>query len=93
MFAAALKLGKMAEQILRPLCPDCPERTTVIEMTHSSWLDDLPLFLTVYEAGEVLRVGRSTAYELVRSGRLKSIRVGKQIRVPKTEIIKILNSK
>ena len=45
--------------------------------------DDLPLTLTVVEAGQVLRVGRNTAYDLVRCGKLRSIKVGKQIRIPK----------
>ena len=46
-------------------------------------LDDLPLTLTVDEAGKVLRVGRNTAYELVRCGQLRSIKVGRQLRIPK----------
>ncbi len=48
--------------------------------------DDLPLTLTVEEAGQVLRVGRNTAYELVRCGQLRSIKVGRQIRVPKDAV-------
>lgn len=54
--------------------------------------ENLPLFLTVCEAGKVLRVGRSTAYELVRSGRLRSVRVGKQIRVPKQALAEFWES-
>lgn len=41
-----------------------------------------PLTLTVEQAGQVLGVGRSTAYELVRSGDLKSIRLRRRIVVP-----------
>jgi excisionase family DNA binding protein len=43
---------------------------------------DHPLTLTVEQAGQVLGVGRSTAYELVRSGDLKSIRLRRRIVVP-----------
>lgn len=50
-------------------------------------LDSLPLALTVAEAASVLRIGRSKSYELVRCGKLRSIRVGKQIRVPKQAIL------
>ena len=46
-------------------------------------LEDLPLTLTVEEASQILRVGRNTAYDLVRCGKLRSIKVGKQIRIPK----------
>ncbi len=53
-------------------------------------LDDLPLTLTVEEAGQVLRVGRNTAYDLVRCGKLRSVKVGKQIRIPKDSLIAFL---
>jgi excisionase family DNA binding protein len=41
-----------------------------------------PLVLTVTEAGALLGVGRSTAYELVRSGELESIRLRRRCLVP-----------
>ena len=50
----------------------------------------LPLALTVPEASEVLRVGRTVAYELVRCGRLRSIRIGKKIIVPRDAICEFL---
>ena len=53
-------------------------------------LDDLPLTLPVEEAGQVLRVGRNTAYDLVRCGQLRSIKVGKQIRIPKQALLEYL---
>ena len=52
--------------------------------------NDLPLTLTVEEAGKVLRVGRNTAYELVRSGQLRSIKIGRQLRIPKGELVRFL---
>ena len=55
-------------------------------------MDSLPLLLTANEAGEVLRIGRSKIYELIRSGELKSIRIGKQIRVPRDAIGEILRT-
>ena len=45
--------------------------------------DNLPLALTVLEAGQVLRVGRSVTYELVRSGQLRSVRIGRSSRSPR----------
>ena len=53
--------------------------------------DNLPLALTVLEAGQVLRVGRSVTYELVRSGQLRSVRVGKNIRIPRDALAEYLN--
>lgn len=40
-------------------------------------------FLTVEEAGRILRVGRTTAYLMAANGELPVIRVGKQLRVPR----------
>ena len=49
-------------------------------------LDDLPLFLTVEQTAAVLGIGRNTTYDMVRSGRIKSVRLGRQIRIPKSSL-------
>lgn len=41
-----------------------------------------PLTITVEQAAQVLGIGRSTAYELVRTGDLASIRLRRRIVVP-----------
>ena len=53
-------------------------------------LDDLPVTLRVEELMKLLDIGRNTAYELVRSGKLRSIRVGRQVRIPKNALIEFL---
>lgn len=50
--------------------------------TYMGMSANQPLTLTVEQAAEVLGVGRSTAYELVRSGDLKCIRLRRRIIVP-----------
>ena len=52
--------------------------------------DDLPLVLTVEELMPILSIGRNTAVALVRSGQIRSIRTGKQIRVLKHELLEFL---
>lgn len=52
---------------------------------------DLPLTLRVEELMPVLGVGRNTAYELVRSGQIRSIRVGRQVRIPKDALLEFLS--
>ena len=49
-------------------------------------LDDLPLFLTVEQTAAVLGIGRNTIYDMVRSGRIKSVRLGRKIRIPKSAL-------
>lgn len=39
--------------------------------------------LTVEEAAAMLRIGRSAAYEGVRSGAIPSVRIGRLLRVPR----------
>ena len=52
--------------------------------------DDIPLVLTVEELMPILSIGRNTAFALVRSGQIKSIRAGKQIRILKPELLEYL---
>ncbi len=53
--------------------------------------DDLPLTLRVEDLMPILGIGRNTAYELVRCGQIRSIRIGRKIRIPKSEVLAFLN--
>lgn len=48
--------------------------------------EELPLVLTIEELAPLLNVGKCTAYELVRSGQIKSIKIGSQYRILKQEL-------
>ena len=48
--------------------------------------DELPLTLRVEDLMPILDIGRNTAYELVRCGTIRSIRIGRQLRIPKDAI-------
>lgn len=52
--------------------------------------EDLPLTLRVEELMPILGIGRNTAYELIRSGQIRSIRVGRQLRIPKGAVLDFL---
>ena len=49
-----------------------------------------PLVLHVTEAGNLLGVSRSTAYELVRSGELESVQLRRRVVVPIAAVAKRL---
>jgi len=49
-------------------------------------LDDLPLVLRVEDLMPVLDIGRNAAYELVRSGQIRSVRIGRKLRIPKQAV-------
>ena len=53
--------------------------------------ENLPLVLHVKELAEVLSISRNTAYALVRSGQIRSIRTGRIYRIPKDALIEYLN--
>lgn len=47
---------------------------------------DKRITLDVADAAELLGLGRNTTYDLVRSGRLRSVRVGRRLVIPRSEI-------
>ena len=54
--------------------------------------ENLPLVLHVKELAKVLSISQNTAYTLVRSGQIRSIRTGRIYRIPKDALIKYLNT-
>ena len=54
--------------------------------------DDLPLTLRVEDLMPILGIGRNIAYELIRCGKIRSIRIGKQLRIPKQALIDYLSA-
>ena len=52
-----------------------------------------PSFLTVDEMAEVLRIGRNTAYELLRSNQIRFFYVGRQIRIYKADLLAYMGEK
>ncbi len=57
---------------------------------HSA--EELPLVLRVEDLMPVLNVGRNTAYALVRSGQIRSIHIGNQIRIPREAVVAFLSN-
>lgn len=53
--------------------------------------DDLPLMLTVSDVSKILGISMNTAYDLIRSGTIKSVRVGRQIRVSKPALLEFIS--
>ena len=51
---------------------------------------DRRLCVTVPEAAEMLRISRNFAYQLVREGKLPSIRFGKRILIPIAALTKMV---
>lgn len=54
--------------------------------------DGLPLTLRVEDLMSILGIGRNTAYELVRTKQIRSVKVGRQLRIPKQCLIDYLTA-
>lgn len=52
--------------------------------------EDIPLVLSVEDLMPILRIGRNTAYDLVRSGQINSIHLGVKYRISKQALIEYL---
>lgn len=52
--------------------------------------NELPLVMSVAEAAHILRIGRNRAYELIRSGQLEALRIGRQLKVTRHGLLKFL---
>lgn len=50
-----------------------------------------PLLLSLQATANLLSIGRSTAYELVRAGELPVVRLGRSVRVPAAALRKWLD--
>lgn len=57
-------------------------------MSHD--FDIIPLILTVPEFADLLRIGRGAAYDLVRCGQVRSIKIGHSIRITRKAVLDYL---
>ncbi len=48
--------------------------------------------LTVDDLMDFLAIGRSTAYSLLRSGQIKCIKIGRNYKIPKENVLNYVNA-
>ncbi|MBQ6625221.1 MAG: helix-turn-helix domain-containing protein [Clostridia bacterium] len=53
--------------------------------------DELPAVLTAKEVADILRIGRTTAYELMRKKDFPSLRIGNRLLTPRDKFIEWVN--
>ncbi|NTZ20970.1 DNA-binding protein [Paenibacillus sp. JMULE4] len=49
--------------------------------------------ITVEELLEMLQIGRNTAYRLLGTGQIKSVRIGRKYRIPRESVIEYIFQK
>ena len=54
--------------------------------------DNYPDIVTPEDIQKMLRIGRNSVYDLLKQGKIKSLRVGKKYLIPKTIVINFLQT-
>lgn len=57
-----------------------------MERKEYTSIDQLPLVLSVEQLAAVLGIGVNNAYQLVRSESIRSVRIGRQYKIPKNAL-------
>jgi excisionase family DNA binding protein len=78
----------IAQEIARAL----PQVSNQEEVRSNGAPSHLQATLTVAQAAEVIGIGRSSAYEAVRTEEIPSIRIGTRIRIPTARLFEYLAS-
>lgn len=52
--------------------------------------EHLPLIMSPKEVADILHLGKNTTYDLIRNEKIKSIRIGHNIRIPKNSLLEFL---
>ena len=60
--------------------------------TKITSFDNLPLFMSVEETASVLGICRTNAYDFVRRGTIRSVRMGKRFLIPKDALKELAES-
>ena len=70
-----------------------PETVSLEEFPATDYRseNDLPIMMTIQELGKFLRVSRNTAYSFVKTGVIPSIKVGRQTRIYREDVIRFVN--
>lgn len=64
-----------------------------MRMSSSHMFREYPDVVTVEQLCEMLHIGRNTAYTLIKQKKIRHIRIGQKIKIPKSMIIEfILNN-
>ena len=54
--------------------------------------NEIALVLTVDDLARILAISKNTAYELVRSRKIRSVKIGRTYRIPRSALQEYLNS-
>ena len=62
------------------------------DITIYECFKDYPDVVSVDELQTMLRIGRNSAYDLLRSGAIQTLKIGKKYIIPKLNVVKYISS-
>ena len=65
-------------------------RKEVINISDNTMFVNYPDVVSIEDLQSMLRIGRNAAYDLIRNGIIKTIRIGKKYIIPKKSVIAFL---
>ena len=70
-----------------------PEFSSTDELPTTEFRSEseLPIMMTIQELAKFLRVSKNTAYSFVNTGVIPSIKVGRQTRIYREDVIRFVN--
>ena len=55
--------------------------------------DEIPKLLNVLEAASILNIGTSTLYQLIQSGELRCVRMGRSVRIDPSDLLQFIEQR
>lgn len=62
------------------------------DITNDSVVKEMPSVLTIEDLARILAVSKSTVYRLVTTRQIRTIKVGRTMRITKDSVIRYLNA-
>ncbi|MCQ2485220.1 MAG: helix-turn-helix domain-containing protein [Clostridia bacterium] len=59
-------------------------------MSESALFSEYPDVITVDDLQNMLKIGRNSAYDILKTGMIKTIKIGKKYIIPKQSVINFL---
>jgi len=91
LFLATPELREVGNPLSHSLFRQGKRKVFMNYLTTENTFTNYPDVVNVKQLQEMLSIGRNTAYELIGSRKLKSIRINNQIKIAKQSVVDFLN--
>lgn len=82
----------LAEETLNKLFSNEKEKSDQLIVKEYRKFEDMKEVYTVEDVKEMLGIGKTSIYELIRQNKLKCVRIGRKILIPKFSLYEFMNN-